>query len=472
MSDGRFAVRGQSHWLETATDALPGIIWSTDAALRITCCHGQELSSICAQPDQLSGTSLYELFGTEDVRFPPYVAHRQALHGEMSSISFTLHDKTFRGFVAPLRLHGKVTGCVCVAFPPALTEARCDALFSVSVDLVLFLSPTGIIEEVNRTAGGSPRERVVGRSVFEFMPRVDHERLQAALRKVVETGSIETLEICFPRRFDNPAWQTMRIGPIRMMNQVAGLIMVAQDTTQHKQVVKKLEAEEGLLRDLLELQDRERRLVAYEIHDGFIQDVVGARMILQGIRRSQLGDDASVQKRLDTAVSLMGRAINEGRRLISELRPMIIDEMGIIDAIDYLIGEEEARGGLEIRFTHRMQLERLPPLIQATMFRIIREAVNNSRRHGQATLVEIRLTQIGSQDVLIEIQDNGIGFDPDSTPRDRYGLAGICERARLFGGGATIESIPGEGTRITVKLALDTPRDLPVPQQPDWTWTV
>ena len=104
-------------------------------------------------------------------------------------------------------------------------------------------------------------------------------------------------------------------------------------------------------------------------------------------------------KPFDSAVMLLGRAINEGRRLISELRPMILDEMGIVDALEYLIAEEEARGEMQIRLTHRIQCERLPALLQATVFRIVREALNNARRHGSATSADIRLTQIGNSDV-------------------------------------------------------------------------
>ncbi len=242
--------------------------------------------------------------------------------------------------------------------------------------------------------------------------------------------------------------------------------------TQQKRNLEKLEAEERLLRDLLLLQDRERRLVAYEIHDGFIQDVVGARMIVQGLQQALNGADSNVRKRIDTSVSLMARAINEGRRLISELRPMIIDEMGLIDAIEYLISEEEARSELEFRFQHRVSSDRLPSLLQSTIFRIISEAVTNARRHGQATLVDIRLTQIGSQYLIVEIQDNGHGFDLNQVPKDRFGLTGICERARLFGGGASIESAPGRGTRITVKVAFDAADHTGGDEQANWTWTV
>jgi signal transduction histidine kinase len=152
---------------------------------------------------------------------------------------------------------------------------------------------------------------------------------------------------------------------------------------------------------------------------------------------------------------------------------MIIDEMGLIDAIDYLISEEEARGEMEFRFVHRVRSERLPPLLQSTIFRIVSEAVTNARRHGLATRVDIRLTQIGNQFLIVEVSDNGCGFDPASVSKDRFGLTGICERARLFGGGASIESAPDKGTRVTVKVALDAVDSAePYDDRVQWTWTV
>ena len=84
-----------------------------------------------------------------------------------------------------------------------------------------------------------------------------------------------TLEMRFTRRYGEPSWQLMRIGPIQEEGKITGLVLLAADISTQKQALQKLLAEESLLRDLLELQDRERRMVAYEIHDGFIQDVVG-----------------------------------------------------------------------------------------------------------------------------------------------------------------------------------------------------
>ncbi len=140
--------------------------------------------------------------------------------------------------------------------------------------------------------------------------------------------------------------------------------------------------------------------------------------------------------------------------MISDLRPMIIDERGIIDAINYLIGEHQRFGGPEILFHHEVRFQRLPPLLEGTMFRIVQEALNNVHRHSQASEARIVLVQ-NHNIVRLTVQDDGIGFDLESVPSDRFGVRGMKERARLFGGKTLIQTSPGAGTEIHVELPLE-----------------
>ncbi len=223
--------------------------------------------------------------------------------------------------------------------------------------------------------------------------------------------------------------------------------------------IERVRAEEGirteqrLLRRLLQLQERERKLLAYEIHDGFIQDVVGAKLITESMHHEMEKQKCSSLPQLEIVRELLGKAINEGRRMISDLRPMIIDEQGIIVAIQYLISEARPEGELEVTFHHETRFDRLPPLLENVIFRIVQEALTNVRRHSQAGKAEVNVTQDSDQ-VFIEIRDNGIGFDRAQVPDDRFGLRGIEERARLFEGSAVIESTVGEGSRVFVELPL------------------
>ena len=216
---------------------------------------------------------------------------------------------------------------------------------------------------------------------------------------------------------------------------------------------EELQRNEMLLRQLLDIQERERQLVAYDIHDGFVQDVVGAKMMLDALDHNLSGVDSDSRLPLTTARELLQKAIDEGRRMISELRPLIIDEQGIVEAIHYLINEECSKGELTIAFEHDVRFDRLPRLLEGALFRIVQEALTNVRRHSQASQASVSLEQL-EQGIRLRIDDAGIGFDRDKVPDERFGVRGIQERARLFGGVATIEAAPGEGTHIQVDFPL------------------
>lgn len=240
-----------------------------------------------------------------------------------------------------------------------------------------------------------------------------------------------------------------------------GAIGFAMDVTEQHAATRELQAaektlrsEERLLRELLNLHERDRRLLALDIHDGFVQDVVGAHLSLEGMASQlEMGQDVDVEQ-FQKLRGLLRKAIDEGRRLISDLRPMIIDERGIIDAINYLIGEHQRFGGPEILFHHEVRFQRLPPLLEGTMFRIVQEALNNVHRHSQASEARIVLVQ-NHNIVRLTVQDDGIGFDLESVPSDRFGVRGMKERARLFGGKTLIQTAPGAGTEIQVELPLE-----------------
>ncbi|MCA9247837.1 MAG: response regulator [Planctomycetales bacterium] len=213
-----------------------------------------------------------------------------------------------------------------------------------------------------------------------------------------------------------------------------------------------LQRNEKLLRQLLDIQERERQLVAYDIHDGFVQDVVGAKMMLDSLEHKLEATDES-RIRLATARELLQKAIDEGRRMISELRPLIIDEQGIVEAIHYLINEEQSKGDLSLEFHHSVRFTRLPRLLEGALFRIVQEGLTNVRRHSQAATASITLVQ-REGGISLCIDDAGIGFDAARISDDRFGVRGIQERARLFGGTAKVQSSPGEGTHIEVEFPL------------------
>jgi signal transduction histidine kinase len=145
--------------------------------------------------------------------------------------------------------------------------------------------------------------------------------------------------------------------------------------------------------------------------------------------------------------------------LISGLRPPILDEFGVVTAIEGLIAETETSGERDIEFQHDIQRDRLEPVLENSIYRVVQESLSNACRHSQSPRILVRLVQLEDR-IQIRVQDGGLGFDPVSVDQSRYGLAGIRERARLLGGHVSINSRPGEGTTVDVELPADV-KDLP-----------
>jgi signal transduction histidine kinase len=207
-----------------------------------------------------------------------------------------------------------------------------------------------------------------------------------------------------------------------------------------------------LAREMARSNDRDRRLLAYEIHDGMVQHATGARMRLDTVRETASGLSPEVRRELETVSDLLDKAIAEARQLISGLRPPVLDKMGIVGAVECLIGEQPDDGPV-VRFSVDVGPERLEPLVESTIFRILQEAITNARRHSGADRIDICMSRRDNW-IQLEICDTGAGFDPSSVVRSCYGLQGMRERARLLGGRTEIKSVPGEGTRVYVELPL------------------
>jgi len=247
---------------------------------------------------------------------------------------------------------------------------------------------------------------------------------------------------------------------------------VRQRTAKVRKANLRLRRERAFLRRTLDQQERHRQLVAYEIHDGLAQYITGALMHLQTFagmwsseaegRNSDASIDAkkavrvphSALQNLETGLALLRKSLDEARRLISGLRPPILDEKGLVAAINYLVSEQPPLPD-GIHFNHDVAFERLPPLWESNLFRIVQEALNNISHHGQARRAQIELSQKG-QTLQLAVSDDGQGFDRKRRAEQTHGLQGIRKRARLLGGKATIRSAAGQGTKVSVTLPLPT----------------
>ena len=162
---------------------------------------------------------------------------------------------------------------------------------------------------------------------------------------------------------------------------------------------------------------------------------------------------ARAAKALDFGVQMVRDGSAEARRLIGGLRPPRLDEGGILAAIESLVKECNKWHKVKIEFSSNAEQLKLTPMLENTVFRIVQECVANACRHSKSKKVKVELTQHDDQ-LRVEVRDWGVGFKPDRVGEGHFGLEGIQERAKVFGGHAVIKSSLRKGTDIIVELPL------------------
>jgi PAS domain S-box-containing protein len=297
---------------------------------------------------------------------------------------------------------------------------------------------------------GVPLTELVGRHTTDFY--VSPEDRVLLMQTMLRHGHVNDYELRVKRSDGTALW--VWVSNQRIVYQGDDAVLTGfLDITHRKEVEDRLRHDQQLLKKMVELQDRDRQLVAYEIHDGLVQDITGALMFLEASAETEKGAKAATKQKLEVARKLLQGAINEARRLINGLRPPILDEAGVVSAIEHLAADMATRAKVDVRFEHEVGFSRLAPRLENTIYRIVQEALTNVHRHSRAHQADVRLHQF-DQTLRITVRDEGIGFNPAEVAPNRLGLTGVQERARLFGGTARIISAPGQGTTIDVELPL------------------
>lgn len=286
----------------------------------------------------------------------------------------------------------------------------------------------------------------VGRSIYEWLAG-RRDLLDHANRALAG----EELDILVP--IEDRMFQASFSPVFDENGQVTAAICVGTDVTQRHKAQQIARLERRRLEQSLKAHERDRRLVAYEIHDGLVQGVTGAKMHVEALMAQSAQLQPRLAEQLTNVRQLLGSTLAEGRRLISGLRPPIIDEQGVVAALDYLVDEIRTMSDCEVEFIEDVHFDRSAPLFEGTIYRIVQEALFNVIRHSRALKARVELKQIKDR-LEIQVQDWGQGFDPETVTEQNYGLAGIRERARMFRGQVKIETAPGCGTTLSVVLPL------------------
>jgi two-component system CheB/CheR fusion protein len=232
-----------------------------------------------------------------------------------------------------------------------------------------------------------------------------------------------------------------------------------QANSSLRQEIRAHESAERSRRELQKLlvaaQEDERRRISRELHDEVGQQISALMLSLRGLESAHDGDLPAKLRELRSTAEGVGREIHQ---LAFELRPMALDELGLARALTGYLESWSTRTGVATDFVNAgIEETRLSAAVETTLYRIVQEATNNVYKHANASQVSVSVERRGNQ-VMAIVEDNGVGFDaaaPSSSPEvHRIGIAGMRERAVLLGGELTLESQPGSGTIVRVKLPV------------------
>jgi signal transduction histidine kinase len=226
--------------------------------------------------------------------------------------------------------------------------------------------------------------------------------------------------------------------------------------TLYAELQRKEELRGRLLENVISAQEDERKRIARELHDETGQALTGIFMSLEVAQNALEREPAAASQRLETAKMLAGQSIAAIRRLVVDLRPAALDDLGLAPAIRAFAGARLEEKGIHLVMQVAGLSNRLDPSLETSLFRVAQEAVTNIVRHSDASSARIELRRHNGC-VSLLVKDNGQGFNireirESSDPARALGLAGMEERVSLLGGQLTVRSRPGKGTVVRAKV--------------------
>ena len=205
---------------------------------------------------------------------------------------------------------------------------------------------------------------------------------------------------------------------------------------------------------LLSMLEEERIRIARETHDELGQALTALKIALAWIRQRLPADQKPVQDKADQMAHLIDTTVQAIRRIATELRPRVLDDLGLVAALEWHVREFQDRTGVACAFTSSPEDIVVDPARATTLFRICQEALTNVARHANATRIDLSLTQVGAA-LCLEVRDNGRGIPEEAMADPKsLGLMGMRERVLPWGGAIHIRGIQGRGTVVSVHIPL------------------
>ena len=386
---------------------------------------------------------------------------------------------------------------------------RYQELFDFAPDGYLVTDSNGIIQEANRAAAallGVPQPQLLDKALTDFIAEEERPTFSAFLPRLLQLECMQDWEIRLQPWAGATFPTELTVAAIRTIQGVVGLRWMVRDISLRKQAEEalkqahrtlehrveertaelqhmnaRLQAEVGerqraavkaqqaehalrssreqlrhLATHLQNAQEQERAYIARELHDDLAQALTSMRLDVSWLAGRALTAPVEWRARLDTIATTIDALHQTIRRIGTELRPNVLDALGLTAAIEWQLQEIQQRTELTYTLQKPVQELALEPACATSVFRIFQEAVTNIVRHAEASHIYVRLEQHANA-VLLEVVDNGKGISRRQiTDRNSLGILGMRERARLGGGYVTINSTLDVGTTVTIWMPRET----------------
>jgi len=306
-------------------------------------------------------------------------------------------------------------------------------------------------------------QNVVGRSHYDIFPEIPNRWKE--IHKNCLLGMIERCEEDpFPRASGKLDWVRWEIRPwYEHNNKIGGIILFSEIITEHKLAEEEIKKSRDELRSLSAhlqtIREEERTNLAREMHDEIGQILTSIKMNLSLMRRQVEDKDKKFQtKELDEEILSMSKMVDHAvvrvRKMITELRPELLDKLGLIPALEWYVEEYEKETKIKSEFKYDFEELSLDHNVELTIFRIIQEALTNVVKHSSAKHVSIKVIKMKDH-ILVEVIDDGKGITEEELKgKKSFGLLGMRERANLVGGKIEIFGIAGKGTTVRLVISV------------------
>lgn len=327
----------------------------------------------------------------------------------------------------------------------------------------------GVIKQVDQLASKEKKARTrlmeVSKDFHKYTEKDIREAYEQAYALQVELIKLRESEKLLRYRRDHLEISLRRLeSTVRRAEKLVSQIGVvfnflSGDLQELNSKIGELQQAQQMALSIIKAQEEERKRVAREIHDGPAQSM--ANIVMRAEFCLKLLDMApdKVRDELVALQNLVRLSLMDVRKIIFDLRPMVLDDLGLAPAIKRYLADYNEQYGLQVDFLFFGQQRRLDSSIEVALFRIIQETVNNIRKHAQAKRAVVKMEFLHKR-VNIHVKDDGRGFDLDKVMADKeregYGLVGMRERVQLLKGEMNITTAPGQGTSISITVPLDS----------------